>query len=159
MSNIVLFLLYYVMRRLEAKVWLLIFWLWLRYGPDLERLWALLGECNSCQARFDSLKACPPKPAVQKKFQQTCPLSCIQTKIDAYIFMSHLNLKVFQKLQIKCSHFGTAGKDEKEWKDCFTSFLERSRAVLNFFLALEDWLKNLFRLYIEIGPFFKVSSI
>ena len=73
--------------------------------------------------------------------------------------MSHLKLKVFQKLQIKCSHLGTAGKDENECKDGFTSLLERSRAVLKFFLAWEDWLKNLFRLYIEIGPFFKVSSI
>ena len=36
--------------------------------------------------------------------------------------MSHLNLKVFQKLQIKCYHFGTVGKDEKELKEWFTSF-------------------------------------
>ena len=70
-----------------------------------------------------------------KFFSHVCPLSCIQTKINAYIFMSHLKLKVFQKLQIKCSHFGTAGKDGNEWKDGFTSLLERSRAVLNFFLA------------------------
>ena len=33
---------------------------------------------------------------------------------NAYIFVSHLKLKVAQKLQIKCSHFGTAGKDENE---------------------------------------------
>mgnify|MGYP003327334906 CR=1 FL=1 len=70
--------------------------------------------------------------------------------------MSHLKLKVFQKLQIKCSHSGTAGKDGNESKDGFTSLLERSRAVLNFFGPGGSLLKNLLSLSIEIGPFFKV---
>ena len=65
-----------------------------------------------------------------KLFCQMCPPSGIQTKINAYIFMSHLKLKLFQKLQIKCSHLGTAGKDENEWKECFTSILGKSGAIL-----------------------------
>ena len=32
------------------------FLLRLRYGPHLERPWALLGEYSSCQARFDPLE-------------------------------------------------------------------------------------------------------
>ena len=76
-------------------------------------------------------------PASQNVFQLMFPPSCIQTKINAYIFMSHLKLKVFQKLQIKCSHLGTAGKDENEWKECFTSILGKSGAILKKLLPRE----------------------